>query len=74
MTTLSPHRQCMEESGRPHASAALFHRKERRYTLARRGIGPRASVDASKKTNVFLFLPGCKATITHPVVLLHRLH
>jgi len=49
MTRLILHRQCMEESGRPHASAALFHRKERRYTLAGRGIGPRASVELRRR-------------------------
>jgi len=74
MVTLSLHRHCMEESGRPHASAALLHRKERRYILAGRGIAPRASVDVSKKRNISLFLPGCEPRITHPVVLLHRLH
>jgi hypothetical protein len=74
MATLNLHGHYMEESGKLHASAPLLHMKERRYTLAGRGIGPRTSVDDSKKRNVSLFLPGFEFRITHPVVSLHRLH
>ena len=50
MTTLSLHRNDKEECGRLHASTVLLHRKERRYTLAGRGNGPRANVNSQKYT------------------------